>query len=195
MVGNLILHFLIGEDLNFSKESLGDTNKRILGPLMEPIDGSTVDETGEHTCADTESFTNGGEAERNVEVFAHLVNEELEEGARGILNTLGLSLSAALANDTIKLILSEELRNVTSGEDIVDVDKEIILDDLGISQDEEGGLANNTRLHVGGLDVSLKVHLVVVGGNNNSEHVLSDDEGSQLGEGLLSGTTHTDEQG
>jgi len=189
------LHLLIGEDFNLSKESVGDTNKRILGPLMEPIDGCTVDETGEHTCADTESFADWGEAKRDVEVLADLVNEELEEGAGGILNTLGFGLSADLADDTIKFVLSEELGNVTSREDIVDVNEEIILDNLGVSQDEEGGLANNTSLHEDSLNVGLKVTLVVVRGNHNSENVLSDNEGSQLGEGLLSGTTYTDEQG
>jgi hypothetical protein len=34
---------LLGGECNILEELLGDTDKRILGPLMEPIDGSAVD--------------------------------------------------------------------------------------------------------------------------------------------------------
>jgi len=46
-------------ECNVFEELLGDTNKRILGPLMEPIDGGAVDETGERAASDSECFTDG----------------------------------------------------------------------------------------------------------------------------------------
>ena len=130
-----------------------------------------------------------------MQVSAHLVNEEVEDGAGRVLDTVGLGLSAHLADNTVKFVLSEELGNVTGGEDIVDINEEVILDNLRVSEDEHSGLTNNTSLHVDKLDVSLKISLGVVGGHHNSEDVLAEDEGSQLGERLLTGTTHTNEEG
>jgi hypothetical protein len=42
VAGKAVADFFSGE-CNFLEELFGDTNKRILGPLMEPIDGSAVD--------------------------------------------------------------------------------------------------------------------------------------------------------
>jgi len=44
-------------ECNLFEELLSYTNKCILRPLMEPIDGGAVDKTGELATSDSECFT------------------------------------------------------------------------------------------------------------------------------------------
>jgi len=89
---------------------------------MEPIDGGAVDKTGELATSDSECFTDWWEAKTNVEVLSYFVNEELEQSVRGIFNTLWFGLRPDLANFFVKFILSEQVRDVTSWKNIVDID-------------------------------------------------------------------------
>ena len=120
-----------------------------------------------------------------MQVPLHLVDEEVMQALRSIEDTLGLGLTADLTVDSVELIGSEELGDVTGGQDIVDVDKEFLVDDLRVSHDEEHFSTLDTSLHEEGLDVRPEVTKGVVGGNNNLEDVLVQDEGSELGERLL----------
>ena len=95
-----------------------------------------------------------------------------------VLNTVGFSLRSDFTDDTINFILGEKFWNVTGGNDIVNVNKEIILYYLGVSQNEHRGLANNTSLHVGRLDVNFEISLAIIGSDHNSEDILTKDVSS-----------------
>jgi hypothetical protein len=56
---DLVLQLQAWDYGDFLEESLSDTDKGILGPLVEPINGGTINETGEHTGSYTESVTDG----------------------------------------------------------------------------------------------------------------------------------------
>lgn len=194
MVGNCCTD-LLGGELDLGEEPLSDTDQGIPRPGMEPIDRGRTNQGGEFTCAETECVTDGREAETHVEVLLHLVDEEVLQAFGSIENALGLGLTTDLAVDTIKFIGSEELGNVTGGQNIIDVDEELLIDDLRIGQDEEHLLALDTSLHEKGLDVGLEIGESVVGGNNNPVHILVKDECGEFGKRLLTRTTHTDKKG
>jgi hypothetical protein len=97
---------------------------------MEPINGRGVDESWELTSTESESITNRGEAETHVEVLTDLVNEEVHEVLWSVKDTHRLGFTSDLAQDAIKFIRSEKLRNVTSRQNIVDVDKEFVVNNL-----------------------------------------------------------------
>jgi hypothetical protein len=80
---------------------------------MEPIHGGTVDDSGEHSCSESESITDWGEAEGKMEVLSDLVEEELEELVWSVLVAGTLGFSSDLSEEAIKLILGEELWDPT----------------------------------------------------------------------------------
>jgi len=97
---------------------------------VEPINRGGVDQTWEHTRSETESITNGREAESHVQVSADLVDEEVEDWALSVLNTVRSSLRSNFTDDTVNFILSEQFWNVAGRNDIVDINEEVILYNL-----------------------------------------------------------------
>jgi hypothetical protein len=122
---------------------------------MEPINGSRVDKSGEGTASDSEGFADRGEAKTNVEVLSHLVNEVSEQSVGGVFATIGLGLRSDLVDLLIELILGEEVGNVTGGQDIVNVNEELVLRDLGIGKNKEKWDSLNTSFNVSYLDIVL----------------------------------------
>jgi hypothetical protein len=97
---------------------------------MEPINGRAINESWELTSTESEGITNRGEAEAQVKVLTDLVNEEVHEVLWSVKDTHRLGFTSNLAQDSIKFIRSEKLRNVTSRQNIVDVDKEFVVNNL-----------------------------------------------------------------
>ena len=139
---------------------------------MEPVHGSTVDDSWEHSSSDSESISNWGEAKSQMQVLSNLVLEEVKQGIRSILTTVLFGLRSNFTEDSIKLILREELWDVSRGKEIVNVYKESLISDLGISQDEEKLSSSNTSLHEHVLDIGLEINKLVVGSNNNSNNIV-----------------------
>jgi len=96
-----------------------------------------------------------------VQVASHFVDEEVKDRVGCILYTIRFGFRTNLSNDAVELISGKEIRNVAGRKDIIDVHKEVILNNLGVSQDEQSGGALNTSLHIHSLNISLQISLVV----------------------------------
>jgi hypothetical protein len=186
---------LIVTEVNLFEESLSDINESLLGPVLEPIDGGGIDESGEHTSPDTESGTNRGEAKSDVEILSSLILEVLKDSIHVVSNTLTLSLSSEFTKDGIKLLCGEQLWDPTRGQKIVEVHKELIFWNLTISDDEQKLLSSNTSLLIHVLDIGLKVVLVVGIVDLDSHDIISQDEGGKFSKRLLTGTSDTNKKG
>jgi len=103
-----------------------------------------------------------------------------------VLVSVVLGCSSDLAVDTVKLILGEELWNVTGSKNIIDEDKESVINNLRVSKEEESMILLDSSSHEESLDVSLQIGYSIVGGDDNSEDFVGVDEGSELGKRLLS---------
>ena len=115
-----------------------------------------------------------------MQVSAYLVDEEVEDWALSVLNTVRSSLRSNFTDDTVNFILSEKFWNVAGRNDIVYINEEVILYNLRVRQNEHRGLANNTSLRVSSLDINFQIGLAVVRGDDNAEDILTEDVSSQL---------------
>ena len=120
-----------------------------------------------------------------MEVLSSLAQEEIEKLIRSIEITSLLSFSSNLTKNTIKLVLSEQFWDPTRRKDIVDVDEELIVSDLTVSQDEENLSTLDTSLKVHALNISLEIVHTVIGGHNNTNDIITQDVRRQLGKRLL----------
>ena len=137
---------LVARELNVSKEPAGDTNEGVLWPRREPINSGVVDKTWELAGPLSERVSHGRKAKVQMEVVPHLAQEEVEQLDRVIRDSHRLGLRAHLAADLLDLVLCKELWDVARGKDIVDVDKVLVVDDLGVSEDEYRALTLHASL-------------------------------------------------
>ena len=131
MLGKSFLN-LLARKLNLLEEARGDIDERILRPGEEPINGSAVNETGEHSGTDSEGVADRREAQGKMVVLARFVLEILKQGSWGVFDTGTLCFRAKLAEVAIKLIFRVEISDPTRRQQIVDVDEELLLGDLAI---------------------------------------------------------------
>lgn len=168
---------LVAWELDVNKLSGGDIYQSASRPLEEPIDRSAVDDSWEHSGSDSEQVSDWGEAEAKMEVSSHLVEEEVEEFIWDIVASGLLGFGPNLTDETVELVLREEVRDPSSGQEIVNVDQEFLVSNLSISKDEEELGTRYTCLGEHGLDVSLEVSKLVAGSNDDSDDIVSEDEG------------------
>jgi len=159
---------------------------------VEVINSSRSNESGEHATSDTELISNRGEAEVHMQILLHFLEEESKEIIRSIEEAISFGFTSYLSLNGLKLILSKELGNITSGKNIIDIHKESVVNDLTISENKHKVKSLGTRLHESSLDIGLKIRHAVVGRDNNSVGILSQNVSSKLGKRLLSRTTDTD---
>jgi hypothetical protein len=90
------------------------------------VHSGRIEQTGEHARSDSESVTDGGEAEVEVQVLPALVQEESKQCRGCVFNLVGTSLRSDAAVDFFDFILGKKLCNITDRKDIVDVHKELV---------------------------------------------------------------------
>ena len=77
----------IRSQIDLFEAALGHREQRLLRPLGEPVDGTAVDDRGEHAAARAEGRADGRHTEHNVQVVAHAVDEELVDACKLGLDT------------------------------------------------------------------------------------------------------------
>mmetsp|Transcript_14244 Transcript_14244/g.29068 ORF Transcript_14244/g.29068 Transcript_14244/m.29068 type:complete len:463 (-) Transcript_14244:4524-5912(-) len=184
---------LVSSEIHVDDEALSDGGEGFLGPGLEPVNGSAVDESGELEAAVPEGVPDGRAAEHHVQVLANLRDEVLIKASRVEGGTGGLGLGDAVIADGVKLILGVEVGDLTRGEKVVHVHKELLVDDLVVGEEPHDALLLHSGEAVHGLDVGLKVVDAVSRGDGNGLGLETADVGGQAGEGLLSASSDSDE--
>jgi len=116
--------------------SVGDRIEGLTWPWVVPIDRAAVDDTGELSAPVSELVTNRRECKSNVKVFSaylHKVGINLVS----VVSLFGLSGSwAHLVAYSNLFLWREEVGNLTTIEQVVDIFQEGLLDNLSIRKQE-----------------------------------------------------------
>lgn len=96
--------------------------------------------------------------------------------------------------DTLKVLSLVEVGNITCIQDIVDVFKLLLVDDLGIDEQESSCLIVNTTLHEAFLSIFSPVWHTISFDNLNLEAFVSSHEGGKSGQRLTTRTSNTEQQ-
>lgn len=110
--------------------------KSIAGPRIVPINCATVDDTGELSASVTELVADGRECQHNVEILAanrHEVRVDLVSAVT-LADVPGLR-GELIANGYL-LIWWEQVRNLTTVQQVIDVFEEGLFDDLRVGEEE-----------------------------------------------------------
>mmetsp|Transcript_33532 Transcript_33532/g.94240 ORF Transcript_33532/g.94240 Transcript_33532/m.94240 type:complete len:546 (-) Transcript_33532:220-1857(-) len=185
----------IASGLQVDQEASGDSVQGVAGPRHELVDDRTADQSGKFAAADAEVVPDRRVAEGEVQVLAHLVDEERKEAIAVIGVPPGLGRIAHPREDAVVLLAAEEVRDVPAGEHVVDVNEEALVRDLAVGHQEA---VREAWLH-GGLFVELlEIHLQVCQPvalvHEDAEYVLVIDETAQARQRLLARAADTDEQ-
>mmetsp|Transcript_11627 Transcript_11627/g.17625 ORF Transcript_11627/g.17625 Transcript_11627/m.17625 type:complete len:522 (-) Transcript_11627:109-1674(-) len=180
------------------QELLGHTHQSIFGPREEPIDGALGEQGGELLGSLSELVADGGEGEDHVQAILHSVDEEGPEVEQRRLNSLHSNFLhvdvLGLQGEHVLLVLGDQTRDFSGSEHTVDGLEEGLALDFGVGHDEGDLLAQRTGFAVEVLDVVLQVVIVVRLGQRDLEEDVLHDEGSQLGQRLLSRSSDTDQK-
>jgi len=161
----LILRLLLGVQLlELLNERFGHRDQRLLGPGQEPVYRALVEQSGEFAEAVSELLTDWGEAEADVEVISNSIYEVGVELARcGVCSFELLNVVVPrVSEESFFLVLGEQAGDLASGEDHVNVLEELLLLDLGVSEDEAAVLAEAPSDLKILLDVFLEVLLGII---------------------------------
>jgi hypothetical protein len=100
-------------------------SKGIIRPSHEPVEGSVVDESWEHSAVVYECLPDGTHADRDVEIVLNSVKEELLDGVWGVKGTSRLFVwLSALFSYLSKLICQIEIGDDSCAKLVVNVFKE-----------------------------------------------------------------------
>mmetsp|Transcript_6479 Transcript_6479/g.8711 ORF Transcript_6479/g.8711 Transcript_6479/m.8711 type:complete len:296 (+) Transcript_6479:4233-5120(+) len=109
-LGELFADVLIGQ-LHLDQLLLRHIEKRLSGPLTEPVERTAVDQRRELTAADSESVADWRHAQANVELLAHSLDEGLLDE---VIATLDLDLVGQLLIDVIFVLSDHQVGHFTS---------------------------------------------------------------------------------
>ena len=104
---------LVSRELDLTEEPIGDVDQGFKGPVEEVVHGGTVNDTREHTSPESESITYRREADTQMEVLSTFIKEELEQLVWRVLVSSTFGLTSDLTEESIELVLGEELWDVT----------------------------------------------------------------------------------
>jgi len=199
-------HVLVKLDLGFGlgveflevlDEGLGHGNKSLLRPGQEPVDTALVEEGRELSGSLSELLADGGEAQHDVQVVSHLVDEVVPQLNGGRLgNAFFLAeLLGDVSEPGFLLVLGDQSGDFSRRQQHVDVLEELLLLDFSVGHDESHGLALVTSQLQVLLDFFLQVLLAERLGQHQLSGLVSADFSRQSGKRLLTGSSHTDQKG
>lgn len=114
----------------------------ILGPVLEPVNRTTINQRGEHPDPCPEVITNGAECQYNMKILLTLLDKERIHLRRCSFFEFSLSLHH-WPNHFYQFSLFvgwEQIRHFISVEQVVDVLYKGLVLDLAVSEEEDGWL-------------------------------------------------------
>jgi len=127
-----------------------------------------------------------------MEVFSASVNEVWPFELLGIRQLVSLDLIIKWLSNTFLLVISEQGRNHTDGQDVVNEFQETLVSNMRISEHEGTRLGNNFLIE--STQILTEIFFFVVSGQFDSENIISSYKSGKSSKRLLTGTTITDEQ-
>mmetsp|Transcript_8712 Transcript_8712/g.14814 ORF Transcript_8712/g.14814 Transcript_8712/m.14814 type:complete len:985 (-) Transcript_8712:5078-8032(-) len=182
-------------EIDLCEEEVRHTAQRLLGPFSEPIDRAAVHQGREHAQTRAEGLTNGGQTQHQVQVRADTAHKEVVHfrGNAGVDAGLLAGLGQTLHHCT-HLLIVEQVGDLASIENAVDILEEGLTDDLGVVDHEHCGLVQHTSFVHHALDVLTPLVHAVTLGDFNREQLKVSNAHRQGGEGLATGATDTHQQ-
>ena len=130
-----------------------------------------------------------------MKILSDSVVEEVHAVILGISHTFTLDGTSNGVEDVVVFFSSEEIGDLTGRQKIIEVDQESLVGDLTLSEEEHETLISDTGLEVELDKIGLEIIHTISGGDHDTNSGIGADEGTQSGEGLLTGTTNTDKKG
>jgi hypothetical protein len=127
-----------------------------------------------------------------VQVLSNTVIEEVDAVVFRVGQALALHSRTHRVNDTVHVFSREQISDLAGRQQIVEVDKEALVGDLALSEEEAYTLVLNTRNRVVLLQIGLEVVHAISGTDHDTYFLELADEGRETGERLLTGTADTD---
>jgi hypothetical protein len=184
------LHFT-----NFRQELLTDGLKSIWRPFREHIDCGTVDNRWEISDPVSKRASNRRETKDDMKAsFATLLEESKELSHRSGWASLKFFSSSSYKLAHICLFIRwEDVRDLTSVQNVVDILHEGLHFDLGVGEQESGGIGTLTSLSHENLEILTPLLHSVVLFDFNLEDVEVTHATGQSSQGLSTRTSDTDE--
>lgn len=178
------------------QELVSDINKCIPGPGVEPINGGRVDDPWEFSGPNSHGLSNGGETEDDLELLLHPVVEIVQQTFNHVGHTVTLSLVSDQIDQSVEILLSEQVRHPSGVEHVVDRNKESVRFDLTVSDH----IDPHRGVRLCDFSVHFREEVTKVGHVEGlrDDHLLqlvANDERGQTGQGLLTGTTDSHQKG
>mmetsp|Transcript_13834 Transcript_13834/g.40684 ORF Transcript_13834/g.40684 Transcript_13834/m.40684 type:complete len:241 (+) Transcript_13834:4592-5314(+) len=183
-----------GGHFDVLKEALRDGDECLLRPREEPVDRRAIGQRRELAAPVAEVVADRRHADDEVQVRAHLVDEESPQALTRVVGQAGrLRFGADRVDEWVLVLVREQIRRAALREDVVEVDEAPLLEDLLVREQEDrrGGLG--AHLCVERPQVVLEVVHPVGCRELHLEGLVPADEGGEARERLLARAAHADE--
>lgn len=130
-----------------------------------------------------------------MQVLLHFVDEIGPTVIPRVRNSLALHLRSHVIYDELFIVVGVQVGDFSRGEQIIDVNQEILLRDLALSEQEQVLFVLNSAFIVEHLQIFLQVvnSIARTDGDAVADH--SHDEGREFCQTLFSGSSHSHKQG
>jgi hypothetical protein len=179
----------------FTEGSLSYINQGFSRPVSEPINGTAVDEGGEHSESHLESLSHGRHSNNTVNVLSYTLDVlsshvRLSEG-----DTSTLAELSSTSHDFLLVLNFIKLRDISSVEHTVHILCHRFLNDLSVGEQEDCLLVFSSSAEEAGLKVISPVFHAVTLDNLNLENIEGVNASSKSAEGLSSRSTNSKKKG
>lgn len=174
--------------------TLAHTEESFLWPLAEPVKSTAGHKGRELSKSLPEDFSKRGHCDDHVDVRLESVKILLEHIQRNHWHVFLHAQCLADLVDGFVVFLFVEVADITTVENIVDVFKHLLLNDLGVHENERSGFVVATALHEHLLHIFAPVHELVTLDNFNLEYLVVGTESGKARQTLASGTTHSEKE-
>mmetsp|Transcript_148389 Transcript_148389/g.259348 ORF Transcript_148389/g.259348 Transcript_148389/m.259348 type:complete len:206 (+) Transcript_148389:498-1115(+) len=161
---------------------------------MEPVEGAPVQEGREAAGSHPEGIPNRGEAEHDPQFGPGLLQEVVEAVLLRVHDKRFPDLVADAADDGLELLRSKQVRDLSVGQQVIEVHQNPLVEDLRITEQENGIHPPGPRAEVQLLEILPERRQVVVWVQPDRVHTASTDVGREAGQRLLATTAHAHEQ-
>lgn len=183
--------------LEFLDKGFSHWNQCLLWPWKEPINGALAEEGRELSKPISELLSDRRETKANVEIIPDSIDEIVVKFAGSRISSFELFdvVVSGISQEGLSLIFGEESWNLTCRQDHVNIFKECLLFNFSICEDEAAVSSEPSCYLEVLLNIFFQILLTIIFHQLNLLELHSLNKWCQTGQGLLSTTTNTHQQG